>query len=299
MDSNPEPKGRLIPINWSRIPWWVVIVVIVLLFVVNAVRLSPSYIDTVTFLSGYTLYLARGAVVGVILTLTITFTAYAITLVIGLITGLARLSKNPVVYTIATLYVEVARGIPMLVLLLYVSFVAVPMAIELLNSLGQAMLSWSWWPAFLDPVGQALADYSIRNVSEVARGIIGLAIGYGAFSAEIFRAGIQSIEKGQMEAARSLGMSYPQAMRHVILPQAIRRMLPPLGNDFIALLKDSSLVSALSVQELTMLGRQNVARTFRTFETWNMVALLYLMMTFALSFVVRELERRMSLEHKR
>jgi len=94
-------------------------------------------------------------------------------------------------------------------------------------------------------------------------------------------------------------MSYPQAMRHVILPQAVRRILPPLGNDFIALLKDSSLVSALSVQELTMLGRQNVARTFRTFETWNMVALLYLMMTFALSYLIREFERRMSLEHKR
>jgi polar amino acid transport system permease protein len=216
-----------------------------------------------------------------------------------LIAGLARVSKNPIIYNIATLYVEVARGIPMLVLLLYVSFVAVPKSIELMNAVGQAMLTWSWLPEFLTPVAQALIDYNIRNVSEVARGIIGLAIGYGAFSAEIFRSGIQSIEKGQMEAARSLGMSYPQAMRHVILPQAVRRILPPLGNDFIALLKDSSLVSALSVQELTMLGRQNVARTFRTFETWNMVALLYLMMTFALSYLVREFERRMSLEHKR
>ena len=99
-----------------------------------------------------------------------------------------------------------------------------------------------------------------------------------------------------MEAARSLGMSYAQAMRYIILPQAIRRILPPLGNDFIALLKDSSLVSAISVSELTMLGRQNVARTFKSFETWNMVALLYLIMTFALSFLIRQLERRMSIE---
>ena len=299
MDNSSGPKGKAIPIDWGKIPWWVVIIVMVLLAVIPAVYFDPSYSDTFAFLSGYTVYLARGAVVGVILTLVITFTAYAITLVIGLTAGLARVSKNPIIYNIATLYVEVARGIPMLVLLLYVSFVAVPKSIDLMNSLGQAMLTWSWLPSFVTPVAQALSDYSIRNVSEVARGIIGLAIGYGAFSAEIFRSGIESIEKGQMEAARSLGMSYPQAMRHVILPQAVRRILPPLGNDFIALLKDSSLVSALSVQELTMLGRQNVARTFRTFETWNMVALLYLMMTFALSYLIREFERRMSLEHKR
>ncbi len=244
------------------------------------------------------MWITRGAVTGVVLTIVITIVAYVITLVIGLIMGVARLSKNPIIYTIATLYVEIARGVPMLVLLLYVSFVGIPMVISWTNSLGAAMLTWTWLPGFLHGFAQALVDYNIRNVSEIVRGVIGLSIGYGAYSAEVFRAGIQSIEKGQMEAARSLGMSYFQAMRFIILPQAIRRILPPLGNDFIALLKDSSLVSALSVQELTMLGRQNVARTFRTFETWNMVALLYLIMTFALSFLVRQIERRMSIEHR-
>lgn len=288
--------GKAIPINWTKVPWWAVIVVVALLLVVNAVRVSPDYRDTLAFLSGYTLWISRNVITGVVLTLLITIIAYAITLVIGLIAGLARLSKNPIIYTIATLYVEVARGVPMLVLLLYVSFVGIPMVIDWTNSLGEAMSSWTWLPTWLQSVPSALKEYNIRNVNEMVRGVIGLSVGYGAYSAEIFRAGIQSIEKGQMEAARSLGMSYTQAMRYIILPQAIRRILPPLGNDFIALLKDSSLVSALSVQELTMLGRQNVARTFRTFETWNMVALLYLLMTFVLSFLVRQLERRMSIE---
>ena len=282
--------------NWNKVPWWAVIVVVALLLVVNAVRVSPDYRDTLAFLSGYTLWVSRGVITGVVLTLLITIIAYTITVIIGLIAGLARLSKNPIIYTLATLYVEIARGVPMLVLLLYVSFVGIPMVIGWVNSLGEAMASWTWLPPWLQGIPIALKDYNIRNVSEVVRGVIGLSIGYGAFSAEIFRAGIQSIEKGQMEAARSLGMSYTQAMRHIILPQAIRRILPPLGNDFIALLKDSSLVSALSVQELTMLGRQNVARTFRTFETWNMVALLYLIMTFVLSFLVQRIERRMNIE---
>jgi len=290
--------GKAVPIDWTKVPWWAVIVVVALLLVINAVRVSPDYRDTLSFLSGYTLWISRNIITGVVLTLLITIIAYAITLVIGLIAGLARLSKNPLVYTIATLYVEIARGVPMLVLLLYVSFVGIPLVIGWANSLGEAMSSWAWLPVWLQGIPEGLKGYNIRNVDEVVRGVIGLSVGYGAYSAEIFRAGIQSLEKGQMEAARSLGMSYTQAMRYIILPQAIRRVLPPLGNDFIALLKDSSLVSALSVQELTMLGRQNVARTFRTFETWNMVALLYLLMTFILSFLVRQLERRMSIEGK-
>ena len=298
VDKPGSTKGKAIPINWNKIPWWAVIVAAIFLFIINAVITNPSYLDTLSFLSGYTMWITRGAVTGVVLTIVITIVAYVITLVIGLIMGLARLSKNPIIYTIATLYVEIARGVPMLVLLLYVSFVGIPMVISWTNSLGATMLAWTWLPGFLHGFAQALVDYNIRNVSEIVRGVIGLSIGYGAYSAEVFRAGIQSIEKGQMEAARSLGMSYFQAMRFIILPQAIRRILPPLGNDFIALLKDSSLVSALSVQELTMLGRQNVARTFRTFETWNMVALLYLIMTFALSFLVRQIERRMSIEHR-
>jgi polar amino acid transport system permease protein len=142
----------------------------------------------------------------------------------------------------------------------------------------------------------SLSTLSIRQINTEMRGIFALAIGYGAFEAEIFRAGIQSISRGQMEAARSLGMTYPQAMRYVILPQAIRRVLPPLGNDFIACLKDSSLLTVLAVNELTQLGRLRRASTFRVFETFNVVTYLYLAMTMLLSAVVRFIEGKMHIE---
>ena len=115
------------------------------------------------------------------------------------------------------------------------------------------------------------------------------------YLAEVFRAGIQSIHRGQMEAARSLGMSYFQAMRHVVLPQAIRVVLPPLGNDFIAMLKDSSLISVVALPEILQQGRLWVSRTFRAFEGYNTVALFYLVMTLILSLLVRFIERKTAL----
>ena len=133
----------------------------------------------------------------------------------------------------------------------------------------------------------------MRDINFTARAIFALTIGYSAFISEIFRAGIQSIGRGQMEAARSLGMSSGQAMRYVILPQAMRNVLPPLGNDFIAMLKDSSLVSVLGVQDITQLGKVYSASTFRFFETYNVVAYLYLVMTVGLALVVRVIEKRM------
>jgi polar amino acid transport system permease protein len=137
---------------------------------------------------------------------------------------------------------------------------------------------------------------SIQDIDMTVRASLGLAFGYGAYEAEVFRAGIESIARGQSEAARSLGMTTGQTMRYVILPQAIRRVLPPFGNDFIAMLKDSSLISVLAVRELTHLGKLNRARTFRTFETWNTVAFLYLILTVSLSLLVKLLERRMAFE---
>jgi polar amino acid transport system permease protein len=206
----------------------------------------------------------RGCDAGIFLTLRVTFLAYALALVIGLFVGLLRVQKNPVLYAAATLYVEVVRGIPLLVILLYAGFVVSP------------------W----------LRDNTPLKLSDEWEAILGLSFGYGAFIAEIFRAGIQSISRGQMEAARSLGMSYPQAMRNVILPQAIRVVLPPLGNDFIAMLKDSALISVLALPDLLQLGRLYISRTFRAFEGYNTVALLYLLMTLFLSLIVRIIERR-------
>ena len=206
----------------------------------------------------------RGCNAGIFLTLRVTFVAYALALLIGLFVGLMRVQHNPFLYAFSTLYVEVIRGIPLLVILLYAGFVVSP------------------W----------LRDNTPISLSDEWEAIIGLAFGYGAFIAEIFRAGIQSISRGQMEAARSLGMSYPQAMRYVILPQAVRVVLPPLGNDFIAMLKDSALISVLALPDLLQLGRLYVSRTFRAFEGYNTVAILYLLMTLFLSLLVRIIERR-------
>ncbi len=206
----------------------------------------------------------RGCNAGIFLTLRVTLQAYALALIIGLIFGLLRVQKNPVMYAFSTLYVEVIRGIPLLVILLYAGFVISP------------------W----------LRDHTPLNLGDEQEAVLGLAFGYGAFIAEIFRAGIQSISRGQMEAARSLGMSYPQAMRFVVLPQAVRVVLPPLGNDFISMLKDSALISVLALPDLLQLGRLYVSRTFRAFEGYNTVAILYLIMTLFLSMVVRIIERR-------
>jgi polar amino acid transport system permease protein len=126
--------------------------------------------------------------------------------------------------------------------------------------------------------------------------IVGLTFCYGAYMSEIFRAGIQSIPKGQMEASRSLGMNYVQAMRHIILPQAVRVVLPPVGNEFVSLLKDSSLVSVVAVTDLTLRGRQYMSTHFDPIQTWTMVALLYLIMTLFSSRVVSWLEKRSRFE---
>ena len=125
------------------------------------------------------------------------------------------------------------------------------------------------------------------------RAIAALSVTYGAFLAEIFRAGIQSIGRGQMEAARSLGMSYGQAMRYVILPQAVRNVLPALGNDFVAMVKDSSLVSVLAVRDITQMARLHAGRSFRFRESYITLAVMYLTMTVALSLLVQFVERRL------
>jgi polar amino acid transport system permease protein len=126
--------------------------------------------------------------------------------------------------------------------------------------------------------------------------ILGMTVCYGAYMSEIYRAGIQSIPKGQMEAARSLGMTRFQAMRHIILPQAIRVVLPPVGNEFIALLKDSSLVSVVAVTDLTRRGREYMSTHFNPIETWTMVALIYLVMTLLSARGVAWIEKRNKFE---
>jgi polar amino acid transport system permease protein len=193
------------------------------------------------------------------------------------------------VQEVASFYVEIVRGVPMLVILYYIAFVGAPALVAGVNALGRAMIQ----SGLLNAPGTLLTGLSVRHLDFTARAILALCIGYSAFVSEIFRAGIQSIPRGQMEAARSLGMSYWQAMWYIILPQAVRNVLPPLGNDFIAILKDSALVSVLGVQDITQLGKIYSASTFRFFETYNVVGFLYLVMTIGLALAVRGLEKRM------
>jgi polar amino acid transport system permease protein len=246
--------GAQIPRERSvSVAWWVAIIATIILIPTLAIAFPDSYRRILVY--------ARD---GIQTTFEITVISIGAALLVGLLAGLGRTSKNPIINGIATLYVEVIRGIPLL-----------------------AQLFWIYY---------ALARFLVLGPRVSA--IIGLAICYGAYIGEIFRAGIQSISKGQWEAARSLGMSGGQAMRYVILPQAIRVVLPPVGNEFIALLKDSSLVSVLAISDLLRRGREYASRTFQYFETYTMVALVYLLMTLVFSRVVFYIERGMSIEGK-
>lgn len=194
--------------------------------------------------------------------ITIQLTVYAIVagVVLGLVLALLRISKNPLLSAPTTAYIEFMRGTPLLAQIFMIYFG--------LGSLG-------------------------INIPEFMSGLIALSLNSSAYNAEIFRAGIQSISKGQMEAARSLGLSYSQSMAHVIVPQAFRFCLPPLGNEFIALLKDSSLVAIIGISDLMRVGREINGRTLRSIEVFGYVSLIYLIMTLPLSQLVNALERKM------
>jgi polar amino acid transport system permease protein len=246
--------------------WWLVAGTILLIIVLVTLMPDP-YMRIVRFVSD-----------GIGVTLSITVISFFITLVVGMIGGLGRLSKNFVVNGISTLYVELVRGIPLMVQLI-------------------------WWyfafPVIVQGIGRSLNIQSLISyqANAWAMAILGLVFCYGAYMSEVYRAGIQSIPRGQMEAARSLGMTHMQAMQHVILPQAIRVILPPIGNEFIAMLKDSSLVSVVAVVDLTRRGREFMSSTFIPLQTWIMVALLYLVMTLLSSVLVGWIEKKTRIEH--
>uniref|UniRef100_A0A7C3RJR5 Putative glutamine transport system permease protein GlnP n=1 Tax=Dictyoglomus thermophilum TaxID=14 RepID=A0A7C3RJR5_DICTH len=201
-------------------------------------------------------YLLRGALV----TLRLSIISVGIGVVLGLFIGLARISKKYIFRIPATLYVEVIRGTPLLMQLLIIYY--------------------------------ALPSFGI-NLGAITAAIVGLSINSAAYTGEIFRGGIQSIEKGQMEAARSLGMSYFQAMRYVILPQAFKRILPPLTNEFVSMLKESSLASTLAVTELLRAGREIVAWKANVFSPFLGVTLIYLLMTLPLTRLSMWMEKRL------
>jgi len=265
----------------SQFPWWILVVFLVGAAAVYAILTNRHWEAAFEFTK-----------LGIKLTLLLSLSSFAIALVIGLLTGLGQLSNNIVARNLSMFYVQVIRGIPIIVQLYVMAFVIMPVLVDALIGLGGTLQTI----VPLAGLGRSLAGLRLRDISMVYRAIAGLAIAYGAFEAEVFRAGIESIGRGQMEAARSLGMSHFQAMRHIILPQAIRVVLPPLGNDFISMLKDSSLASILAVRELTHVAQLHRARTFRSWESLGTVALLYLIITLSLSLIVKTMERRMAVE---
>ena len=278
--------------NLAKLPWWAFILIATGVLLIYMILADQKYNETFFYLTQ-----------GIIVTLRITVVSYLLATIIGLLVGLARVSKNVFINNMATLYVETIRGVPMVVLILYTAFVIIPIIVNSVQWVGDWGIGWvanrTWSPstvAATHRMFESIAAFSIRDLPMEGRAVIALAFGYGAYEAEVFRAGIQSIGKGQTEAARSLGMTYLQAMRFIILPQAVRRVLPPLGNDFIACLKDSSLVTVLAINDLTQLSRLRRSSTFRVTETFNVVTFLYLSMTLLLSGLVRWLEQRMRIE---
>lgn len=260
----------------QNFPWWLVLIGFLILATIRLVASNQKYSDAFTFIKA-----------GVTVTIITTLISYTIAILIGLFTSLGRISNNVVLKNLSTFYVEVIRGIPMMVLIFFIAFVGVPTLLDAFAKLGVGLTNLG-----LVDIGTKLSSIRSDAISMSVRAIVALAVTYGAYSSEIFRAGIQSIDKGQMEAARSQGMSYQQAMRYIILPQAIRNVLPALGNDFISMLKDTSLVSVLAVRDITQIAKLYAGRTFQFRESYLTLSVLYLAMTILLSFLVKYLEKR-------
>jgi len=210
-------------------------------------------------------------VIGLWITLKLSVIATILGIIIGVIGGISRISSNPALKWTTIVYVEIIRGSPLMVQILIWYFVLGTVINDLLVAYGLTRLPTFWY------------------------GVASLACFAGAYVTEIVRAGIQSIHRGQTEAARSLGMTYAQSMLHIILPQALRRILPPLAGQFISLIKDSSLLGIIAIRELTKAAREAVSASLQPFEVYLLLGVLYLVLTFSLSMVVQHLERRMAI----
>ncbi|MDH5530795.1 MAG: amino acid ABC transporter permease [Paracoccaceae bacterium] len=248
-------------------PYWLVILIGVGAWFFYLVWASDLYAQVMSTVSR-----------GIGITIFVTLVGFTLASALGLLLAMASLSRFVVARQMARLYIEIIRGVPIIVLLLYVAFAGAPAVIA----------GWNWLtgPMGFDPL-------RTRDFSLLWRAVIALTIAYSAFIAEVFRAGLQAVEPGQIEAAKALGLRPWARFRHVVFPQAFRMILPPLGNDFVAMVKDSSLVSVLGVADVTQLGKVTAAGNFRYFETYNVVALIYLTMTITLSLLLRRLEKKL------
>ena len=254
---------------WDTFPWWGAIIVAILLWMAWQILTKENYELAWTRIAP-----------GLRLTITSTLQAFTIALIIGMVAGMGQISRNVVSRNVARTYVEFIRGIPILPLIFTVALIVEPEVTDALNSRLDAWFGWEF------------------KLSFQMRATVTLALIYGAYMAEIFRGGIQSVPPGQSEAGRSLGLTRRQTMSSVVLPQAMRAIIPPLGNDFIAILKDTSLLSVLGVLEITQRGRQFSASTFKFREGYFVVSFIYLLLTLGLSLLLSLLERRMTRDRK-
>lgn len=280
-DAFADSRRRVSTWGWLyTFPWWGLALILLGIWIAGGIAADEIY-------SG----IFDKLIPGIAMTLRVAGTAYFVAFMIGLMVGAVRSSPpkpryglggrilsflHVLVYNVATFFVMVMRGLPILIVLLFFAFVVVP---ALRNYLA-------------DNMGLQLG---LRG-SSAESAIIALAFTYGAYMSETIRAGIQSIDKGQIEASRSLGMTYLKTMRYIVLPQALRRVLPPLGNDFVAMIKDSSLVAILGVNDLTQLAKLTSGANFRYLETYSTVAMIYLTMTILGALLVRYVEGRISID---
>ncbi|WP_428426632.1 amino acid ABC transporter permease [Pararhizobium sp.] len=252
-------------------PWWLVALAVIAVALAVVITSSGVYRQVFSIVSA-----------GIGITIFVTLVGFFFATALGLGIALMALSDRAPLRQIARFYTEVIRGIPILVLLFYIAFAGAPALVVAINFLLSPLIS----AGVIEPM-------VVRDLSLMWRAIIALSIGYSAFIAEVFRAGILSVDKGQIEAAKALGLSRTQRFRLVVFPQAIRVILPPLGNDFVAMVKDSSLVSVLGVADITQAGKIYASGSFRFFETYSIVAYIYLILTVGLSLGLRRLELRL------
>ncbi|MDH3190123.1 MAG: amino acid ABC transporter permease [Acidimicrobiia bacterium] len=271
---DPELKpGELIPapggaykFDAKEFPWWLVGMLLIIGGMVVAILVSDAYQEAFTRILPYPFSWTQG----IAITLYLTVGSFVVAIFVGLLLGLARTSKNAFASNTAGLYIEFVRGIPMLVFIFTIALVIAPDFADLINQ-----------PS--------------RSIPQIVRVGAALAFFYAAFIAEVFRAGIQSVPPTQREAAKALGLTERQVMRKVVLPQAVRNMLPALGNDLISLMKDTSLVSVMAVREITQMARLYSGSSFRFRESFFILVVLYVILTLGLSLLLRWYEGRLAI----
>ena len=271
------PDGALAPERPSllaRAPWWLLALALAAVLVGWRVATDSLWRD-----------IASRLLDGLGVTLLVTAVSFPLALGLGLVSALGLVSTRPLPRQLATLYVQVVRGLPVLVQIFLVAFVLVPLGVEGLHALGAMLTPWLG-------ADNSLSTLRASDVPMAARVVAALAFAYGAFEAETLRGGLTSLPRGQAEASRALGLSRRQTLRHVLLPQTFRRVLPTLGNDLICLLKDSALVSVLGVRDITQEARLYQSATFRYTESLVLLAFFYLALTLLIALAVRALEHR-------